>query len=245
MTTFVKVRAWFKMAHLSITCADPAWVMQEVMNPGGLTRYSILLLIFSQPTLLKVLVLPPLRILLHNSSSRTSPQILRICSDTRNHPVMFHCSSGKDRTGELTPHHPPISRDGFSRARRCIGLIAALILAVCGLSDEEIFDDYEKSQTYLAPCMHLIQVEGTPFSFPTNHAALFIMVHLHQIGVRGWIPNSTAHRDTSSSGPSSGCERYGAPWSDTSTTSDSPTGTYNRETTPTHTHREREAPHHA
>lgn len=41
-----------------------------------------------------------------------------------------------------------------------IGLIAALILAVCGLSDEEIFDDYEKSQTYLAPCMHLIQIEG-------------------------------------------------------------------------------------
>jgi hypothetical protein len=28
--------------------------VQEVMNPGGLTRYSILLLIFSQPTLLKV-----------------------------------------------------------------------------------------------------------------------------------------------------------------------------------------------
>jgi hypothetical protein len=52
--------------------------------------------------------------------------------------VLFHCSSGKDRTG----------------------LIAALILATCGLSDEEIFDDYEKSQTYLAPCMHLIQIEG-------------------------------------------------------------------------------------
>lgn len=90
--------------------------VQEVMNPGGLTRYSILLLIFSQPTLLK---------------------IMRICSDPRNHPVLFHCSSGKDRTG----------------------LIAALILATCGLSDEEIFDDYEKSQTYLAPCMHLIQIE--------------------------------------------------------------------------------------
>jgi protein tyrosine/serine phosphatase len=71
---------------------------------------------------------------------------LRICSDPRNHPVLFHCSSGKDRTG----------------------LIAALILAVCGLSDEEIFDDYEKSQTYLAPCMHLIQIEGAP---PRTHSS--------------------------------------------------------------------------
>jgi len=90
--------------------------VKEVMNPGGLTRYSILLLIFSQPTLLK---------------------ILRICSDQRNYPLLFHCSSGKDRTG----------------------LVAALILSVCGLSDEEIFDDYEKSERYLAPCMHLIQME--------------------------------------------------------------------------------------
>lgn len=58
------------------------------------------------------------------------------------------------------PFHSLFSFRHASTASTTTGLIAALILAVCGLSDEEIFDDYEKSQTYLAPCMHLIQIEG-------------------------------------------------------------------------------------
>ncbi len=64
-------------------------------------------------------------------------QALRICSDRRNHPVLFHCSSGKDRTG----------------------LLAALILHVCGLSTEQILDDYTVSEKFLQPVMDLIANE--------------------------------------------------------------------------------------
>ncbi len=64
-------------------------------------------------------------------------QALRICSDRRNHPVLFHCSSGKDRTG----------------------LLAALILHVCGLSTEQILDDYTASEKFLQPVMDLIANE--------------------------------------------------------------------------------------
>jgi protein-tyrosine phosphatase len=64
-------------------------------------------------------------------------QVLMLCSDPHNHPVLFHCSSGKDRTG----------------------LIAALIQSVCGVGEEEILDSYAASETYLAPVLQLIAEE--------------------------------------------------------------------------------------
>lgn len=85
-------------------------------------------------------------------------QVLMLCSDPQNHPVLFHCSSGKDRTG----------------------LIAALIQSVCGVSEEEILDSYADSETYLAPVLELIaeedrkrglseEFDGTPRYTPALH----------------------------------------------------------------------------
>jgi hypothetical protein len=30
-------------------------------------------------------------------------QVLRLCTDPTNYPILYHCSSGKDRTGESHP----------------------------------------------------------------------------------------------------------------------------------------------
>ena len=46
--------------------------------------------------------------------------VVRIIADPANHPVVFHCAAGKDRTG----------------------IVAALVLGVLGVDDESIVDDY-------------------------------------------------------------------------------------------------------
>jgi len=65
-------------------------------------------------------------------------KILRICSDERNYPLMFHCSSGKDRTG----------------------LIAALILASCGIDYDDIVQNYHLSDVCLGPINELVIAEN-------------------------------------------------------------------------------------
>lgn len=60
---------------------------------------------------------------------------LEIIADTSNHPLIFHCSAGKDRTG----------------------LLAAMVLAAVGIVDEDIVDDYARS----APFMNEIRVRMT------------------------------------------------------------------------------------
>lgn len=54
--------------------------------------------------------------------------MLALCDD-RSGPVLFHCSGGKDRTG----------------------VVAALILRVLGVADEDIIADYAMSERNLAP----------------------------------------------------------------------------------------------
>ncbi|MGZ8761717.1 MAG: tyrosine-protein phosphatase [Acidimicrobiia bacterium] len=46
--------------------------------------------------------------------------VVRLIADPANHPVVFHCAAGKDRTG----------------------IVAALVLGVLGVDDETIVDDY-------------------------------------------------------------------------------------------------------
>lgn len=58
--------------------------------------------------------------------------------------VLFHCMAGKDRTG----------------------LIAALLLAVCGVSEEDIIADYQVSETYNLKRTKKI-LELTPNADPT------------------------------------------------------------------------------
>jgi len=113
-----------------------AMLCREVVSPGGLMSLYILML---------------------SQSASVLKKILMVCSDVQNYPILFHCLSGKDRTG----------------------LVAALIQSVCGMSEEEILESYAQSEKYLEPVSHLIAVEdqkrglseefgGTPrFVFPT------------------------------------------------------------------------------
>ena len=52
---------------------------------------------------------------------------LEIIADRDNHPLIFHCSAGKDRTGVL----------------------AAMVLAAVGVVDEDVVDDYTRSAPFM------------------------------------------------------------------------------------------------
>jgi protein-tyrosine phosphatase len=54
-------------------------------------------------------------------------EALRIISDPENHPIVFHCSAGKDRTGVL----------------------AAMLLGVLGVADEDIINDYTMTAVHI------------------------------------------------------------------------------------------------
>lgn len=62
--------------------------------------------------------------------------VLERVADPANHPLVFHCTAGKDRTGVL----------------------AAVLLAVLGVDDETILDDYELTDRYRTP-HRIAQVE--------------------------------------------------------------------------------------
>jgi protein-tyrosine phosphatase len=51
----------------------------------------------------------------------TFAHLVRLAADPANHPMVFHCTAGKDRTG----------------------VAAALLLGALGVSDEDLLDDYE------------------------------------------------------------------------------------------------------
>ena len=55
--------------------------------------------------------------------------VLGRVADPANHPLVFHCTAGKDRTGVL----------------------AALLLSVLGVDDDTILDDYELTDRYRTP----------------------------------------------------------------------------------------------
>jgi protein-tyrosine phosphatase len=56
----------------------------------------------------------------HESFSRKLAQALEIIVSSQNHPVLFHCGAGKDRTG----------------------VMAAMVLKLVGVSDEDVVGDY-------------------------------------------------------------------------------------------------------
>jgi len=66
-------------------------------------------------------------------------RVLKICANSHNFPILYHCSSGKDRTG----------------------LISALILHVCGLCDEDIIENYHQSEIFLRPVITQIREENS------------------------------------------------------------------------------------
>jgi len=91
--------------------------VKEVFNEVGLIGLNQKILNYSGPNIVK---------------------ILRLISHSHNHPIMIHCSSGKDRTG----------------------LICALILACCGVDDKTIVENYHLSDQYLDPIRDIIIEEN-------------------------------------------------------------------------------------
>mmetsp|Transcript_16878 Transcript_16878/g.25532 ORF Transcript_16878/g.25532 Transcript_16878/m.25532 type:complete len:417 (+) Transcript_16878:151-1401(+) len=79
----------------------------DKINDGGLPMLNELLLRFGAPGI---------------------KFVLEICSDPSRHPVIFHCTAGKDRTGMIT----------------------AIVLSLCGVPDEEIVQDYMLSANVYA-----------------------------------------------------------------------------------------------
>ena len=59
-------------------------------------------------------------------SKKEIKQALEVIAEPANHPVLFHCEFGKDRTG----------------------VIAALVLFCAGVSEEDICNDYSTSNVY-------------------------------------------------------------------------------------------------
>jgi len=54
--------------------------------------------------------------------------VLELCADRNRHPIAFYCTAGKDRTG----------------------MIAAIVLALCGVKSEDIVEDYSMSANVYA-----------------------------------------------------------------------------------------------
>jgi len=72
--------------------------------------------------------LPMLNELLLRFGAPGIKYVLEVCADKKRHPVAFYCTAGKDRTG----------------------MVAALILALCGCDAEDIVEDYSLSANVYA-----------------------------------------------------------------------------------------------
>lgn len=79
----------------------------DEINDGGLPMLNELLLRFGAPGI---------------------KYVLELCADRTRHPIAFHCTAGKDRTG----------------------IIAAIILGLCGVKLEDIVEDYSLSANVYA-----------------------------------------------------------------------------------------------
>src|SRR5918996_443822 len=62
--------------------------------------------------------------LLAQSAGRVCAALAAIASEVADHPTVFHCTAGKDRTG----------------------IVAALVLALLGVSEDDIVADYVLTQ---------------------------------------------------------------------------------------------------
>ena len=77
----------------------------------------------------------------HKEYAERIVDVMKIVAEPENHPLLFHCGAGKDRSG----------------------VVAAFILSVLGVADEDIIADYVMSAPYMKSLVpHLISEPGTP-----------------------------------------------------------------------------------
>jgi protein tyrosine/serine phosphatase len=99
--------------------------------------------------------------LLDGSAGRISAALGAIASEVAEHPTVFHCTAGKDRTG----------------------IVAALVLALLGVSDEDIVTDYVLTQDVMPemlerfPRRMLRNSVGRPYPSPIMRAEADTMRH--------------------------------------------------------------------
>jgi protein-tyrosine phosphatase len=115
--------------------------------------------------------------LLGESAGRISEALAAIASEVAEHPTVFHCTAGKDRTG----------------------IVAALVLALCGVSDEDIVSDYVLTQDVMPEMMErfprrrLRNSEGAPYPSPIMRAEAETMRHTLAVlaedygSAAGWV----------------------------------------------------------
>jgi protein tyrosine/serine phosphatase len=65
-------------------------------------------------------------------------EALDVIAEPRNHPLLFHCSAGKDRTGILT----------------------AILLNILDVTDEDIINDYSLSASYMEVLLNRMKSES-------------------------------------------------------------------------------------
>lgn len=88
----------------------------------------------------RIETLGDLYILLAKKSKNRFKEVFDIIYKTIPNPVLFHCTAGKDRTG----------------------IIAALLLSICGVKRDDIICDYEISFTYLKNSLEKIHDVSKP-----------------------------------------------------------------------------------
>jgi protein-tyrosine phosphatase len=77
----------------------------------------------------------------HKEYTKPLIDALEIIADPKNHPLLFHCGAGKDRSG----------------------LLAAFVLSVLGVADKDIVSDYALSAQYMPDMVkRLMQDPETP-----------------------------------------------------------------------------------
>jgi protein-tyrosine phosphatase len=77
----------------------------------------------------------------HKEYAKPLIDALEIIADPKNHPLLFHCGAGKDRSG----------------------LLAAFVLSVLGVADKDIVSDYALSAQYMPDMVkRLMQDPETP-----------------------------------------------------------------------------------
>jgi protein tyrosine/serine phosphatase len=98
-------------------------------SPGALVSKRVRTSV-KEPFLLKINEggLPMLNELLLRYGAPGIKYVLELCADRQRHPVAFYCTAGKDRTG----------------------MIAAIILGLCGVKIEDIVEDYSLSANVYA-----------------------------------------------------------------------------------------------
>jgi protein-tyrosine phosphatase len=76
-----------------------------------------------------------LHLLRHSEFGERIVAALEIIAETENHPLVFNCAIGKDRTG----------------------ILAAILLSVLGVEDEDIIEDYSLSTPYMEELLRRIR----------------------------------------------------------------------------------------